>query len=673
MTWDPGELQWNTLLIDCPSHRGAYFSHSHICSISNGSRDNSRTRSQGVSITPQQFITSATITWDNGELQWNTLLIDCPSHRGAYFSHSHICSISNGSRDNSSTRSQGVSITRQQFITSATTTWDNSEVQWNTLLIDCPSHRGAYFSHSHICSISNGSRDNSSTRSQGVYITHQQFITSATITWDNGELQWNTLLIDCPSHRGAYFSHSHIYSISNGSRDNSSTRSQPVSISRRPFVTSAAITWNPGDLQWYTLLIDCSSRRVAHFRHWHICSISNGSRDNSSTRSQGVYITRQQFITSATITWDNGELQWNTLLIDCPSHRGAYFSHSHICSISNGSRDNSSTRSQGVSITRQQFITSATITWDNGELQWNTLLIDCPSHRVAYFSHSHICSISNGSRDNSSTRSQGVSITRQQFITSATITWDLGELQWNTLLIDCPSHRGAYFSHSHICSISNGSRDNSSTRSQGVSITRQQFITSATITWDNGELQWNTLLRDCPSHRGAYFSHSHICSISNGSRDNSRTRSQGVSITRQQFVTTAAITWNPGDLQWYTLLIDCPSHRGAYFSHSHICSISNGSRDNSSTRSQRVSITRQLFVTSAAMTWDPGELQWNTLLIDCPSHRGAYFSHSHICSISNGSRDNSSTRSQGVSITPQQFITSATITWDNGTRHYLKL
>ena len=234
-------------------------------------------------------------------------------------------------------------------------------------------------------------------------------------------------------------------------------------------------------------------------------------------------------------------LQWNTLLIDCPSHRGAYFSHSHICSISNGSRDNSSTRSQGVSITRQPFVTSAAIAWDNGELQWNTLLIDCSSHRSAYFRHWHIYFISNGSRDNSSTRSQRVSITRQSFVTSATITWNPGVLQWNTLLIDCPSHRGAYFSHSYICSISNGSRDNSNTRSQGVSITRQQFITSANITWDNGELQWNTLLIDCPSHRGAYFSHSHICSISNGSRDNSSTRSQGVSITRQQFITSATI------------------------------------------------------------------------------------------------------------------------------------
>ena len=386
-------------------------------------------------------------------------------------------------------------------------------------------------------------------------------------------------------------------------------------------------------LQWNTLLIDCSSHRGEHFSHWHICSISNVSRDNSSTRSQGVSITRQPFVTSATITWNPGYLQWYTLWIDCSSHRGAQFSHWHICSISNGSRDNSSTRSQGVSITRQQFITSATITWDPGELQWNTLLIDCPSHRGAHFSHSHICYISNGSRDNSSTRSQGVSITRQQFITSATITWDPGELQWNALLIDWTSHRGAYFSHSHICSISNGSRDNSSTRSQRVSITRQPFVTSAAITWNPGDLQWYTLLIDCSSHRGAHLSHWHICSISNGSRDNSSTRSQGVSITRQSFVTSATITWNSCDLEWYTLLIDCSSHRGTHFSLWHICSISNGSRDNSSARSQGVSITRQLFVTSATITWDPGELEWKTILIDCPSHRGACFSHSHICSI----------------------------------------
>ena len=267
-----------------------------------------------------------------------------------------------------------------------------------------------------------------------------------------------------------------------------------------------------------------SSRRT--FKPLTYCSISNGSRDSSSTRSQGVYITRHSFVTSATITWNAGVLQWNTLLIDCSSHRGEHFSHWHICSISNVSRDNSSTRSQGVSITRQPFVTSATITRNPGYLQWYTLWIDCSSHRGAQFSHWHICSISNGSRDNSSTRSQGVSITRQQFITSATITWDPGELQWNNLLIDCPSHRGAHFSHSHICSISNGSRDSSSTRSQGVSITRHSFVTSATITWNSCDLEWYTLLIDCSSHRGTHFSQWHICSISNGSRDNSSARTQ---------------------------------------------------------------------------------------------------------------------------------------------------
>ena len=196
-----------------------------------------------------------------------------------------------------------------------------------------------------------------------------------------------------------------------------------------------------------------------------MCSISNGSRDNSSTRFRRVSITRQPFVTSATITWDSGDLLWNTLLIDCSSHRGAHFSHWLRCSISNGSRDNSSTRFQRVSITRQKFVTSPTITWDPGDIQLNTLLIDCSSHRGAHFSHWHICSISNGSRDNSSTSFHPVSITHHQFVASPTITWDPGDLQRNTLLIDCSSHRGAHFSQWHICSISNGSRDNSSTRS----------------------------------------------------------------------------------------------------------------------------------------------------------------------------------------------------------------
>ena len=178
-----------------------------------------------------------------------------------------------------------------------------------------------------------------------------------------------------------------------------------------------------------------------------MCFISNGSRDNSSTRFRRVSITRHQFVTSPTITWDPGDLQWNTLIIDCSSHRGAHFCHWHICFIPNGSRDNSSTRFRRVSITRQPFVTSATITWDSGDLLWNTLLIDCSSHRGAHFSHWHNCSISNGSWDNSSTRFQRVSITRHQFVTSHTISWDPGDLQWNTLIIDCSSHRGTHFSH----------------------------------------------------------------------------------------------------------------------------------------------------------------------------------------------------------------------------------
>ena len=573
-------------------------------------------------------------------LQWYNLLIDCSSHRGAHFSHWHICSISNGSGDNSTTRSQRLSINRQPFVTSADITWNPGDLQWYTLLIDCSSHWGAHFSHWHICSISNGSRDKLSTRSQGVTITHLPFVTSAAITWSPGVLQWYNLLIDCSSHRGAHFSHWHICSISNGSRDNSSTRSQRLSINRQPFVTSADITWNPGYLQWCTLLIDCSSHRGAHYSHWHICSISNGSRDKLSTRSQGVTITHLPFVTSAAITWNPGVLQWYNLLIDCSSHRGAHFSHWHICSISNGSGDNSTTRSQRLSINRPPFVTSADITWNPGDLQWYTLWIDCSSHWGAHFYHWHICSISNGSRDNSSTRSHGVSITRQPFVTSAAITWNPGYLQWCTLLIDCSSHRGAYYIHSHICSISIGSRDNSSTRSHGVSITRQPFVTSAAITWNPGYLQWFTLLIDCSYHRGAHYSLWHICSISNGFRDKSSTRSQGVTITHLPFVTSAAITWNPGVLQWYNLLIDCFSHRGAHSSHWHICSISNGSGDNSTTRSQRLYINRQPFVTSADITWNPGDLQWYTLLIDCSSHWGAHFSHWHICSISNGSRDN---------------------------------
>ena len=168
-------------------------------------------------------------------------------------------------------------------------------------------------------------------------------------------LEWNTLLLDCSSQRGEHFWNWHIWSISNGSRDNSSTRSQRVSIPRHPFVISATITRDPGMLEWNTLLLDCSSQRGEHFWNWHIWSISNGSRDNSSTRSQRVSIPRHPFVISATITRDPGMLEWNILLIDCSSQRGEHFRIWHIRSISNGSRDNSSTRSQRVSNSSTTF------------------------------------------------------------------------------------------------------------------------------------------------------------------------------------------------------------------------------------------------------------------------------------------------------------------------------
>ena len=123
-------------------------------------------------------------------------------------------------------------------------------------------------------------------------------------------------------------------------------------IPRQLFVISATITRDPGMLEWNTLLIDCSSQRGEHFRNWHIRSIYNGSRNNSSTRSQRVSIPRHLFVISATITRDPGMLEWNTLLIDCFSQRGEHLWNWHIWSISYGSRNNSSTRSQRVSIPR---------------------------------------------------------------------------------------------------------------------------------------------------------------------------------------------------------------------------------------------------------------------------------------------------------------------------------
>ena len=292
-------------------------------------------------------------------------------------------------------------------------------------------------------------------------------------------LKWNTLLIDCSSHWGDNLCNWHIWSISNVSRDNSSTRSERVSIPRHLFVASATITRDLGKLEWNTLLIDCSSQWGEHFCNWIIWSISNGSRDKTCIRSERVSIPRHLFVASATITRDSGKLEWNTLLIDCSSQWGEHFCNWHIWSISNGSRDNLSTSPESVSIPRHLFVASATITRDPVKLEWNTLLIDCSSQWGEHLCNWIIWSISNGSRNNSSTRSLRVSIPRHLFVASATITREPGKLKWNTLLIDCSSQWGEHFCNWHMRSISNGSWDNSNTRSERVSIPRQLFVASA--------------------------------------------------------------------------------------------------------------------------------------------------------------------------------------------------
>ena len=139
-------------------------------------------------------------------------------------------------------------------------------------------------------------------------------------------------------------------------------------------------------LQWNTLLIDCSTQWGEHFCNWLMRSISNGSRDKTSIMSERVSIPRHLFVASATITRDSGKLEWNTLLIDCSSQWGEHLCYWHIWSISNGSRDNSSTRSERVSFPRHLFVASATITRDPGMLKWNTLLIDCSTQWGEHFS-----------------------------------------------------------------------------------------------------------------------------------------------------------------------------------------------------------------------------------------------------------------------------------------------
>ena len=161
-------------------------------------------------------------------------------------------------------------------------------------------------------------------------------------------LEWNNLLIDCSSHRDEHTSNWHIWYTSTSSRNNRVTRSQEVYISNRCFRILATITRDPGKLETNILLIHCSSHRDEHSSNWHIWYTSSSSRDNRVTRSQKVYISNRCFRILATITRDPGKLEWNTLLIDCSSHRDEHSSNWHIWYTSISSRNNRVTRSKRV-------------------------------------------------------------------------------------------------------------------------------------------------------------------------------------------------------------------------------------------------------------------------------------------------------------------------------------
>ena len=151
---------------------------------------------------------------------------------------------------------------------------------WNTQLIECSSQWGEHSSNSHIWSTYNGSRDNWGIVFQRGYVSYTCFPILANITRDPGRLEWNTQLIDCSSQWGEHSSNSHTWSTSNGSRDNWGIVFQRSYVSNTCFLILANITRDPAMLEWNTQLIECSSQWVAHSNNSHIWSISNGSRDS---------------------------------------------------------------------------------------------------------------------------------------------------------------------------------------------------------------------------------------------------------------------------------------------------------------------------------------------------------------------------------------------------------
>ena len=192
-------------------------------------------------------------------------------------------------------------------------------LEWNTLLTDCSSQWNAHSRNLHIWSTSNGSWDNWGKVFQRGLVSYTCFLILATITRDPGMLEWNTLLTDCSSQWNTYSRNLPIWSTSKGSWENWGKVFQRGLDSYTCFLILATITRDPGVLEWNTLLTDCSSQWNAHSRNLHIWSTSNGSRDNWGKVFQRGLVSNTCFLILATITRDPGMLEWNTLLTDCSS------------------------------------------------------------------------------------------------------------------------------------------------------------------------------------------------------------------------------------------------------------------------------------------------------------------------------------------------------------------
>ena len=213
-------------------------------------------------------------------------------------------------------------------------------LEWNTQLIDSSSQWGAHSSNWDIWSTSNGSRDISGKVFQRGYVSYTCIILLATITRDPGMLEWSTQLLDCSSQWCAHSSKWDIWSTCNGSRDNWGKEFQRLLVLLHVFYSISHYNSRSRYASGNTQLIDCSSQWDAHYSNWHIWSTSNGSRDNWGQVFQRGYVSYTCFLILAYITRDPGMLQWNTHWIDCSSQWCAHSTKWDIWSTSNGSRDN---------------------------------------------------------------------------------------------------------------------------------------------------------------------------------------------------------------------------------------------------------------------------------------------------------------------------------------------